>query len=186
MQESFGPEEGQVDFRLEDTQPAGFWIRLAAYAVDMLILIVFGVGALFVKDPGVYLILVGLLALYKPVLESFLGGTAGKLAMGLQVIDEEGRRLSIVGALVRNGIFILPTIPQTILQLRMIQSGIGPFDVEGQQMMRETNETLYLASNLLLFLVFLSCLVVAFNQRKRGLHDMMADSFVIRTQQNHD
>ena len=41
------------------------------------------------------------------------------------------------------------------------------------------NMILYIASYVFVGLMFVSCIVVAFNKQKRGLHDMIADSHVI-------
>jgi uncharacterized RDD family membrane protein YckC len=169
----------ESEFDIESTKPAGFWIRLGAYLIDMLIIFAVGIGAVFVKSPVIYVTIVVLLTLYKPVLESNLGGTAGKLALGLRVGGVDGHKLSLVSAIVRSGIFILPVIPSTMIQLKLLEAGIGPFDVEAQQAFKGQNEALYIANYALSVLTIVSCIVVAFNQRKRGLHDMMADSFVI-------
>ena len=73
-------------FDLNATHPAGFWIRVLAYLIDFLVLLVFGVGALFMKSVAGYILLMIPLILYKPLLEGILGGIAGKLAIGLRVI----------------------------------------------------------------------------------------------------
>lgn len=166
-------------FRLEDTRPAGFWIRVAAYFIDFLILLVFAVGSMFMKSVGAYLLLMLPLIAYKPVLEGLLGGTAGKLALGLRVINSEGGLLGLAGGFVRSGIFILPVIPNTLLQVKMIQQGISPFDPAAAQAFQQSNELLYIASYALSGFAIISCIVVAFTRRKRGLHDMVADSYVV-------
>jgi uncharacterized RDD family membrane protein YckC len=169
-------------FNLENTRPAGFWIRVAAYFVDFLILLIFVIGSLFMKSVGAYLLLTLPLIAYKPVLEGLLGGTAGKLALGLRVINAEGGLIGLAGGFVRSGIFILPVIPNTLLQVKMIEQGISPFDPQATQAFQQSNELLYLASYGLSFLAIASCIVVAFTQRKRGLHDMIADSYVIHNE----
>lgn len=166
-------------FSLEDTRPAGFWIRVGAYFIDLLVLLVFIVGSMFMKSVVGYLVLVLPMVLYKPVLEGLLGGTAGKLALGLRVFNSEGKLLGLAGGFVRSGIFILPVIPNTLLQVKMIQQGISPFDPEAAMAFQQSNELLYIVSYLLTALLLVSCIVVAFTNRKRGLHDMIADSYVV-------
>lgn len=166
-------------FDLENTRPAGFWIRVAAYFIDFLILLVFAVGSIFMKSVWSYLLLTLPLIAYKPVLEGLLGGTAGKLALGLRVINKEGGLLGLAGGFVRSGIFILPVIPNSLLQVKMIEQGISPFDPAAAEAFQQSNELLYLASYALSLLAIISCIVVAFTRRKRGLHDMIADSLVI-------
>jgi uncharacterized RDD family membrane protein YckC len=160
-------------------KPAGFWIRVAAYFIDFLILLIFAVGSLFMKSVGAYLLLMLPMIAYKPVLEGLLGGTAGKLALGIRVVNPDGRWLGLAGAFVRSGIFILPVIPNMMLQIKMIEQGISPMDPEAVQAFQEGNELLYIAYYGLSILVVISCLMVAFHKRKRGLHDLVADSYVV-------
>lgn len=186
-------------------QPAGFWIRLAAYVIDMLILMVPGIASLFIRAEGALLLLLLGLLLYKPVLEAWLGATAGKLALGLkvvpgtmednpvEVVNDEGARRSLKPvparnregipfstSLVRNAFFILANIPSIILQLRMAQEGIPPMDAEAQSAFMEQHAVLQSAAFLFSMLVIVSCVMVAFNPEKRALHDRMADTRVIK------
>ena len=163
----------------EEKKPAGFWIRVAAYLIDFLILLIFGVSSLFMDSVAGFIVLMLPLGLYKPVLEGLLGGTAGKLALGLRVVNAGGEWLGVAGAIVRSGIFILPVIPNMLLQVKMIEQGISPLDVEAVQEFQKSNEVLYLAYYGLSILTVVSCLVVPFNKRRRGLHDFVADSYVV-------
>lgn len=176
----------QSAFSIEETRPAGFWVRLAAYLIDFLILLVFAVGSLFMNSTLGYLLLMIPVVAYKPVLEGTLGGTAGKLAIGLRVISAEGKLLGVAGAFVRNGIFILPVIPNILLQLKMIEQGISPFDPESVKGFQSRNELLYMVYYGFSILSVISCLVVAFTARKRGLHDFIADSYVVHKDAAND
>jgi uncharacterized RDD family membrane protein YckC len=166
-------------FDLEATRPAGFWIRLGAYLIDFIIILIPIVGSLFMKSAGSYLLIVLATVLYKPLMEGLLGGTAGKLAVGLRVINSSGEKIGIVGGIIRSGLFILPVIPSALMQVRMIEAGISPFDPEATAAFREANQVLNIAYWVLTLLALVSCIVVAFTQRKRGLHDMIADTYVI-------
>jgi uncharacterized RDD family membrane protein YckC len=167
------------EFELEDSRPAGFWIRVVAYFIDALILMVFAIGSLFMKSVSGYILLMIPLIAYKPVLEGLLGGTAGKLALGLRVVSPDGQRIGLAGGFVRAGLFILPVIPNMLLQVKMIEQGLSPFDPESMLTFQQSNELLYYVYYGLSALMLASCLVVAFTRRKRGLHDMIADSYVI-------
>ena len=171
-------------FDIESTRPAGFWIRVAASLIDLLVLLVFIVGALFMKSVAGYILVSLPTLLYKPLMEGLLGGTAGKLALGLKVVSREGELIGVSGAFVRSGIFILNSIPNVILQIKMIQQGISSFDPVAAQEFRNLNELLVYASYLTSAIALISCLVVAFTAHKRGLHDMMAESFVIYKDNN--
>jgi uncharacterized RDD family membrane protein YckC len=172
---------------IPDVAPrAGFWIRVGAYAIDFLILLIFAVGSTFAKSETVYILLMAPLIAYKPLLEGTLGGTAGKLALGLRVVNVNGEWLGIAGAFVRSGLFILPVIPSMMLQLKMIEEGISPMDPEAVQAFQANNELLYIAYYGLSILVVISCLMVAFNKGKRGLHDLIADSYVVMRPKQED
>ena len=43
-------DASMAQFDLDRTQPAGFWIRVAAYMIDFLILLIPTVGAFFMKS----------------------------------------------------------------------------------------------------------------------------------------
>ena len=166
-------------FDLSSTRPAGFWIRVAAYLIDFLILLIPTVGAFFMKSVGGYLLLAIPMICYKPLLDGMLGGTAGKLALGIRVINASGQYLGIAGGFVRSGIFILPSIPGIVIQIKMIEQAIPKLDPEAVSAFQAANMILYIASYVFVGLMFVSCIVVAFNKQKRGLHDMIADSHVI-------
>lgn len=167
---------------MESAEPAGFWIRLLAYVIDFLVLLVLVVASMFVKTAGMYILVLIPMILYKPVLEGLVGGTAGKLALGLRVANEDGEKIGIVGGFVRSAIFLLPQIPGTMLKLKMIEEGIGSFEVEKLQAFQQANQLLNYANLALTILTIASCIVVAFTARKRGLHDMIADTYVVKLQ----
>lgn len=169
---------------MQSAEPAGFWIRLLAYVIDFLVLLVLVVASMFVKSAGMYLLLLVPMILYKPLLEGMIGGTAGKLALGLRVANAEGEKIGIVGGFVRSAIFLLPQIPGTMLKLKMLEEGIGSFEVEKLQAFQQANQLLNFANLGLTLLTVVSCIVVAFTVRKRGLHDMIADTYVVKLQKS--
>jgi uncharacterized RDD family membrane protein YckC len=166
-------------FDINASRPAGFWIRLAAYGIDFLILLIPSIGAYFVNSASAYLLIVMVLLLYKPVLDGLLGGTAGKMALGLRVVNDSGIKLGLIGGVVRSGVFILSAIPNIVIQLKMIEQSLPKLDPAAINAFKASNEVLYTSSYVLLLVPFVSCVVVAFQARKRGLHDMLADSYVI-------
>lgn len=172
-------EEAESGFEVEATRPAGFWIRAGATGVDFLVLLVFYLGAMFVRSVEAYVLLSIPLLLYKPVLEGLVGGTAGKLALGLRVVQADGQWLGLAGGFVRSALFLLPSIPGMLIQIKMIQEAISPFDAEAVQAFQASNELLYLANYGFSILLMASCLAVLFNARKRGLHDLLAHSYVV-------
>lgn len=142
---------------------AGFWVRLAAYALDVLFLsaiigviifvIVLGVGfgALFGQDESalepvtsvalVVAAVIGFLLLitYYVFFWTWGGQTPGKQIMGLKVVRADGSLLPWPWAL-----------------LRLVGYLVG------------------------LLTLFAGYLVAAFDRRRQGLHDKMARSYVIK------
>lgn len=145
-----------------DAQPAGaaqvayggFWIRLVAYIIDVILLsLVFGVLAsifglnmmnaesLTEYDPTINLVSLVVGWLYFALMESSeRGATVGKMAMGLRVVTNDGQRLSFLNATGR-----------------------------------------YFAKIISAIILCIGFIMIAFTERKRGLHDMIASTLVIKT-----
>lgn len=132
----------------------GFWIRLVAYIIDaILISLVFGVvtsifGVRYVDmddlshiDPTTNLLSLAVAWLYFALMESSeRGATVGKMAMGLRVVSNDGKRISFMNATGR-----------------------------------------YFAKILSAMIFCIGFIMIAFTDRKRGLHDMIASTLVIKT-----
>ena len=137
----------------------GFWIRVVAYIIDVILLnVAFAIISAIIgvsmipTDPtkldpeamskmGIFE-LIALVAtwLYFALMESSQrGATVGKMAMGLRVVDEQGNRISFGRA---TGRFFAKFVSGIILLIGYI--------------------------------------MVAFTERKRALHDMMAGTLVIK------
>jgi len=175
-------ETSTQPFDIETTRPAGFGIRLGAYLIDFLILLVPSVGGYFISSELGYLLFAIPMVCYKPVLDGMLGGTAGKLALGIRVVNESGQNIGVVSGFVRSGVFILHAIPNIVIQLKMIGQAVPKLDPQAISAFKDANNILYMTSYLILLVPLVSCLAVLTNARKKGLHDMMADSFVIHKQ----
>ena len=132
----------------------GFWIRLVAYIIDaILISLVFGVvtsifGIRYVDmddlshiDPTTNLLSLAVAWLYFALMESSeRGATVGKMAMGLRVVSNDGKRISFMNATGR-----------------------------------------YFAKILSAMIFCIGFIIIAFTDRKRGPHDMIASTLVIKT-----
>ena len=138
---------------------AGFWIRVLAWIIDGVILMVLGglltfgvgllAGALGPRAPALQIYLLPITwavsflfpAIYLVFAWARSGRTFGKMACGLRIVHEDGGPLGFGGAVVRL---------------------IG-----------------YMLSSLIFCIGYL---MVAFTDRKRGLHDMLAGTVVVRDQ----
>ena len=130
---------------------AGFWIRAAAHLLDAIILAIFALAiALFFKRS-----------------------------------PEEGRGLSVVAAIFQIALLIIympalwsspmqATAGQRICSLRVIHATDGKGLSFGRGLLRVLGMIL---SGLLLGMGYV---MVAFTERKRGLHDMIADTCVVK------
>lgn len=154
---------------------AGFWRRLGAFAIDLILLLIVGLvlgGLLF--DPlarmGTYARLVGFaiaLAYFGICNSRITGGqTLGKQWLGVRVIDASGQALSLPRSLLR----------YTVLGTPFFFNGL-PIDPQ-----RVTSSAL---GYLLVFIVFggglASVYLYLFNRRTRqSLHDLVVGSYVVR------
>lgn len=162
-------------------QPAGFWIRVAAYLIDILVLMVPAIASLFVREQAALLVVLLLVLLYKPLMEFWKGGTVGKIVLGMRVVSaQDGQPVPFSVALVRNAFFVLAQIPNVILQLKMAEQGVPAFDPQAQEQFIEAYPLVQTAAFVFSVLAISSCMMVAFNDRKMALHDRMAHTRVLK------
>jgi len=164
--------------------PAGFWIRVVASLIDGIVMSPIQVAA-FVAFLSVKSLPLALLVsipgfVYKPFMESRYGATLGKMACGLRVIDQHGRRLSIVAAYER----FLPPLVRAVVSLITIVwvfsapqfQAVSSFLELGRLMQQSPVNQL---STILSFVVLIDCVTAAFTNRKRAIHDMIAGSYCV-------
>lgn len=127
---------------------AGFWVRVGAYIIDLIILgVVQGIiGSTLISDIDPmqfdYFGIGGLIAiLYYSLMESSeKQATIGKIALNLKVGDMNGNRISFMNALGR-----------------------------------------YLAKILSALILLIGFIMVAFDNKRQGLHDKLANTVVYHT-----
>jgi uncharacterized RDD family membrane protein YckC len=170
---------------MEDySQPAGFWIRVGASIIDFLVFIpimLLSWWNLTTFKSTLALVLMSVPGLiYKPFMEAFFGATLGKMACGIRVIDDDGKKLSLLSAYIRFLPFLMASAISLASQVIMFsspefQAGAPPTE-PGQMPQFSLLDIIGLGLNLL---VVIDCVVVAFTFRKRALHDMLAESFCV-------
>jgi uncharacterized RDD family membrane protein YckC len=165
--------------------PAGFWIRVVAALIDFIIVLsplqvaVF-IALVYVKSLPLFLLVSIPGFVYKPLMESRYGATLGKMACGLRVIDQHGRRLSIVAAYVR----FLPWLvraPVSLITIVWVFSApqfqaVSGFLELGRLMQQSPVHQL---STILGYVGLIDCVTAAFTNRKRAIHDMIAGSYCV-------
>lgn len=143
-------------------QYAGFWIRVGAYLIDYIVMIIaqmaifgifgvamFGATSLDPADTSAFETAGGIIAytittvggiLYFVIMESSSKqATLGKMAVGIVVTDEHGQRISFLRALGR-----------------------------------------YFAKILSALVMFIGFIMVAFTDQKQGLHDIICSTLVVK------
>ncbi|MFP4282867.1 MAG: RDD family protein [Opitutales bacterium] len=158
---------------------AGFWIRVGAWMIDFLIVLVPSIAIAFVGAPALYLLLALLLILYKPFFESLLAATPGKMLLGLQVTDTGLKKVGFASAVIRNVFAILPGLTNTFSGYKQKAEGINPFNPQQMEAFTEANKMLVYGTWVLLAVWIVTVLFVAFTRHKKGLHDMLADTRVV-------
>ncbi len=166
------------------SRPAGFWIRLGAQIIDFLVfipIVAISLWNTYSFKSTIVLILICVPGLiYKPFMESFFGATLGKMACGIKVIDDNGKKLSLFGAYVRFFPFLIQAGVNLAGQLivfssEQFQSATSMVELSQVQQ----GNPLSLLGTIVNVLVMIECIVAAFTFRKRALHDMLAESFCV-------
>jgi uncharacterized RDD family membrane protein YckC len=142
------------DLEHEKFKKAGFWLRLRATFLDLIILVIFsGFFAIFLSlicfvlsittyYDVIWMFWGVLCFLYNPLMESSKSqGSLGKLVFNFKVIDKNGERLGFGHALIR-----------------------------------------FIAKILSFALFFAGFIMIGLSDKKEGLHDMIAKTSVISTQ----
>ena len=163
---------------------AGFWIRTGATVIDFLVylpLIALGFYNLMtIKSLALQLGLTLIMALYKPFMEYKYGGTLGKLALKIKVVNTDLESISIPKAILRYALWIPGQILSLVGIVLLFSNPDFEFATTFTEASQMQNES---ASPILSFLfgllVFISCLAVAFDDQKRALHDRIAGTYCI-------
>ncbi|MFC6653009.1 RDD family protein [Paenibacillus rhizoplanae] len=101
------------------------------------------------------------------------GGTPGRLLLGARIVDENGRYPVIKQALIRDSFIIVNSFLAVVVSLNTEALSAIPSSLVNWSP---------LAADINVFLgwvVVVDCLFVAFTQRKRALHDLMARTYVV-------
>jgi uncharacterized RDD family membrane protein YckC len=166
------------------SRPAGFWIRFGAHIIDSLIfipIIILAIWNTHNLKSTVLLVLIHLPGLiYKPFMESFYGATLGKMACGIKVIDDNGKKLHLFDAYARFLPFLLSagaTLASQLILFASPQFQSAESWIEIAQ--AQQGNVLQGISHILSLAILIDCVFAAFTFRKRALHDMLAESFCV-------
>ena len=167
--------------RLEQEDFIGFWKRVLATILDLLIILIPAVIVYWIFNS----LAVSLHSEIPIVLEYILfvvfdvfmivrfGGTPGKLVLKMKIVNQQGNIPTLKEALIRNIFRIISTIFSMIV-------GVSLYDLT----VISTTLNLWAPlatdlSEILGLIMLVDYLFVAFTPRKRALHDMMAGTYVV-------
>lgn len=111
------------------------------------------------------------------------GGTLAKLVLGIRIIDDTGNYLKVDKAIIRDIIYIFITGLSLIPIITTIQSIDPEVKVDSYRqvitLIRLYAYDEYRYINLFNVFAIIDVLTVAFNSRKRAIHDYLAGSYVV-------
>lgn len=116
---------------------------------------------------------------YKPLIELILSQTIGKKLLGLVLVTKDFVRIGFLSVIIRNALLFAWLVPLVIYGIRGQQAGLESMSQEAQAEWFFANLAPFLFALGLFVFALVACIVAAFTARKRGLHDMLADSFVV-------
>lgn len=175
-----------LDGERRDYRFAGFWIRVGASLVDMLVLIPF-IGLSFyillvLKSLPLMIANSLIMAAYKPLMEYQYGATLGKMAVGIKVINEDGGLLTPNQAIIRYVPWLVGNIINLLVLVEIFATP-GFDEVEGfmeyNMFVAQNPSTLTSLSSVAGFLILISAIVLLFNKQKQALHDKWANTYCI-------
>jgi len=173
---------------------AGFWKRLSAGIIDMLVMIPIMVITHFTQSISIVssmitLVIMAVLGIvYTIFFHYHFGATIGKMVVGIKITRPDGSKISLTQAVLRSSIDIGFCIVMVISQLIAlnyadpeIYLNAGPIDRAKYILLLYPAwySTVRSASELWTWSEFI---VLLFNKRKRAIHDFIAGTIVIKKQ----
>ena len=117
---------------------------------------------------------------YKPFMEFKYQATLGKMALDIKIKSEDGNPLFLSQILKRALPWLLSSFMSIYIQLQVMTSSEYA-ELEGFMQIAQLQEEMTpgLLNGLITLFFFASVITVAFNARKKGLHDMIAGTVCV-------
>ena len=119
-----------------------------------------------------------LMIAYKPYFEYKYGGTLGKSALKIKVVNEEFEKIDLQTSIVRNLIYILPGMLDIFNSFFLFNNPefqmVDSF--EAYAILDEGQDP---AGKMLGFLALISALIVLFTREKQAGHDLLAKTYCV-------
>lgn len=165
---------------------AGFWIRFGASLIDSLVMIPIVILTFYnifmLKSFLFYVIIAIIGAMYKPLMEHYYGATVGKMAVSIKVVNPSLQRIDLGQSFLRS----LPWLLQTgvgIVSMYFMFYTYG-FDevfefMDFVSFQGSVDDPVSFLSSFISLFLLVTGIVIATNDFAQGLHDKMANTFVI-------
>jgi uncharacterized RDD family membrane protein YckC len=168
----------------ETNKWAGFWIRTGASLIDVIVYLPIVALSFFnlfsLKFLALQIVIDVALLLYKPLMEYKYGATLGKMAVKIKVVNANFEPLTVQQAILRNVPFWLSHLSSLAGAVILFQHTNFETATTMAQVTFLQNEAIPSTINTAIsFFTLVCCIVVAFNAKKQGLHDMMANTYCI-------
>lgn len=120
------------------------------------------------------------LMLYRPILQFFMKGTFGELTMNLNVVNEGGKRISIIQAFVRNILFVAYWGGNMYAVYYIFEHGKKYMAVIADPATHETLDMLNNVSAILLISTLPVWLYALINKEGLAIHGIISKTQVIK------
>jgi uncharacterized RDD family membrane protein YckC len=181
-------DENLIEEPKRQVRYAGFWPRFGASVIDMILLIpiVFIIAYFSLTSfgtPWLYIVISILAQAYRPVMETVYGGTLGKLALDLRIVNVNHKKAGLSVILIRNAPYLIPSLISVIVtSFALLQSGVEQVNSIFDMRNLTESSTLLNSLNALMYLFLVVDIIVFFADRyQRAWHDKIAGTFVIHT-----
>lgn len=172
--------------QVEEQRTANFGVRVAASILDSIILspILFLItkNSMEYRSFELFLVLISLYSFYKPLMEYRFGGTLGKMIMKIKVVDKDNNKMTLNQSFIR-WLHYFPNFIFTITGTYKLYTLLGNMQFESipeflDWQIQNSNPSV-LESYAPVLIVFFAAFVLTDRVNKRGLHDVIAKTYVI-------
>lgn len=164
---------------------ASFWDRTGATLIDVLIMIpVFALNyfnAMNWKSIPLALLISIVYIVYKIYMEGSSGGTLGKKAMKIKVVNLDGSKIDMQKSVQRNCLYLINSI-FTLISVYMVYSAAGFENITGgfSELGKFQNENGFMLADISGILILISILFVIWEKQKQALHVKIAKTYCIK------
>ena len=161
---------------------AGFWIRLGASLIDFVVylplIIVHIYNIYLLKSYVLEIIIVLILTIYKPLMEFKYGSTLGKMAVKVKVVTLDYGSINLTQSITRYIPWLIGQVISTYSLIILFQNPDFISTTNWIEVGNIQNEIIPMGINYISSIILIiSCLFIAFTEKKQGLHDMIANTY---------